>query len=575
MTTARDLIVDQSAAMVESGARLTTWYAQGHADGLGDRLLMFDNTNAPSWEILRFKPALARDARFEIALRQRMERLHSFEHPAFPTVRSIRELGHEEGLAVVSTYVTGVRLSDALKKPRSVEFALQLVRQLMPALSALHGHGQGIAHGAVTLDRVVLTSDGRLMIREHMLGSALESLELSGDRLWADYAIPSLPSRVPFAPLDGRTDVAQLALVALSLIAGRRIGPDEYPHSIHQLLERLVAFEPFRHWLARALQINSRAFSSAREASEALADLRREPQSSDDSGTLRLASVLAGRPEPAPAGPSRVTERQHPVASSEVVATTAPRRPVSRAIRWAAIAAVVVAIGEAAFIGRLLYMGAGTPAGTPDTTVRDSPPRTAVAANEQPPRATPLAAAVEEAIPGLRVLPAVADADPKPGARPVTTTTRPAPVNGDVPAATAARSGGFRVASPIELYVLDGERVLGSSGEGPIMARAGRYELEFVNSVIGFRTRRQVDVRAGQITSVAVTVPNGTLNINATPWAAVWIDGTPFGETPLGNVSIVPGEHEIVFRHPQLGERREKTIVRPDVPGRVAVNLQR
>ena len=62
MTTARDLIVDQSAAMVESGARLTTWYAQGHADGLGDRLLMFDNTSAPSWEILRFKPALARDA---------------------------------------------------------------------------------------------------------------------------------------------------------------------------------------------------------------------------------------------------------------------------------------------------------------------------------------------------------------------------------------------------------------------------------------------------------------------------------------------------------------------------------
>ncbi len=107
------------------------------------------------------------------------------------------------------------------------------------------------------------------------------------------------------------------------------------------------------------------------------------------------------------------------------------------------------------------------------------------------------------------------------------------------------------------------------------MARAGRHELEFVNSVIGFRTRREVDVRPGQITSVAVRVPNGTLNINATPWAAVWIDGTPFGETPLGNLSIVPGEHEIVFRHPQLGERREKTIVRPDVPGRVAVNLQR
>jgi PEGA domain len=131
------------------------------------------------------------------------------------------------------------------------------------------------------------------------------------------------------------------------------------------------------------------------------------------------------------------------------------------------------------------------------------------------------------------------------------------------------------VLSPIELHVLDGERVLGSSQDGPIMTRAGRHEFEFVNSVIGYRVRREVDVKAGEITALSVTLPNGTLNINATPWAAVWIDGTAYGETPLGNLSIVPGEHEIVFRHPQLGERRERIIVRPETPGRVAVNLQR
>jgi hypothetical protein len=123
--------------------------------------------------------------------------------------------------------------------------------------------------------------------------------------------------------------------------------------------------------------------------------------------------------------------------------------------------------------------------------------------------------------------------------------------------------------------VLDGERVLGSSQDGPIMARAGRYQLEFVNSVIGYRVRREVIVRAGQITALSIAVPNGTLNINATPWAAVWIDGTAYGETPLGNLSILPGEHEIVFRHPQLGERREKVTVRPEIPARLAVSLQR
>ncbi|HEY6616815.1 MAG TPA: PEGA domain-containing protein, partial [Vicinamibacterales bacterium] len=80
--------------------------------------------------------------------------------------------------------------------------------------------------------------------------------------------------------------------------------------------------------------------------------------------------------------------------------------------------------------------------------------------------------------------------------------------------------------------------------------------------------------KPGQITAVSVTISNGRLNINATPWASVWIDGSPYGETPLGNLSIVPGEHEIVFRHPQLGERRERTLVRPDTTARVAVSLQ-
>jgi serine/threonine-protein kinase len=83
-----------------------------------------------------------------------------------------------------------------------------------------------------------------------------------------------------------------------------------------------------------------------------------------------------------------------------------------------------------------------------------------------------------------------------------------------------------------------------------------------------------VDVRAGQVTAVAVPVPNGTLNVNADPWATVLIDGASVGETPLGNLSVAPGEHEIVFRHPQLGERRQRVIVRADTEMRVSVSMQ-
>ena len=52
--------------------------------------------------------------------------------------------------------------------------------------------------------------------------------------------------------------------------------------------------------------------------------------------------------------------------------------------------------------------------------------------------------------------------------------------------------------------------------------RAGRREFDFVNGVIGYRVRREVDVKPGQITAVSVTIPNGRLNINATSWASVW-----------------------------------------------------
>src|SRR5262245_18472305 len=104
MTMAHDLVIDRFSPMVDREKPLATWYAQGHSDGLGDRLLMFDNTSAPSWEILRFKPAIASNDRFDATLRERVEQLASFHHPAFPKVRRIKELGHEDDLAVVSTY---------------------------------------------------------------------------------------------------------------------------------------------------------------------------------------------------------------------------------------------------------------------------------------------------------------------------------------------------------------------------------------------------------------------------------------------------------------------------------------
>jgi hypothetical protein len=84
-----------------------------------------------------------------------------------------------------------------------------------------------------------------------------------------------------------------------------------------------------------------------------------------------------------------------------------------------------------------------------------------------------------------------------------------------------------------------------------------------------------VDVKPGQTVAVTVSPPNGRININAVPWAEVLIAGKSVGETPIGNLSIPLGEHEIVFRHPQLGEVRRTAIVRLDAVTLVSATLGR
>jgi len=60
---------------------------------------------------------------------------------------------------------------------------------------------------------------------------------------------------------------------------------------------------------------------------------------------------------------------------------------------------------------------------------------------------------------------------------------------------------------------------------------------------------------------------SASLNVNASPWADVWVDGVFVGQTPLGNVRLRDGRHHVRFSHPELGER---TIVASIQAGTVA-----
>jgi hypothetical protein len=106
------------------------------------------------------------------------------------------------------------------------------------------------------------------------------------------------------------------------------------------------------------------------------------------------------------------------------------------------------------------------------------------------------------------------------------------------------------------------------------MLAAGRHELDLVNDTLGYRGSRVVVVPPGKVAPIALELPMGVVNLNATPWAEVWIDGRRVGETPIGNLNVSIGPHEVVFKNPQLGEKHHAISVTVGTPVRLSVDMK-
>ena len=136
-------------------------------------------------------------------------------------------------------------------------------------------------------------------------------------------------------------------------------------------------------------------------------------------------------------------------------------------------------------------------------------------------------------------------------------------------------AGSVAVSAPVPMQVLLRGRVVGTTEAESFMLPVGTHELEFVNQGVGFRVRRTVAVQAGKTSTVRLEAPAGTMHINALPWAEVWMDGQRIGETPIGNLSAPIGTRELVFRHPDLGERKASVMVTLKEPARISMDLRK
>ena len=566
-------------------------YTAGFADGFGERKLVFDPATSTSLEVLRFKKEFSESPDFEGGLLARVEALSNIKHASLGTVQSVERISDTE-LALVSRHTPGRRVSELLPKAHGPAFALELIRLVTPALAALQRAGEDIVHGALSPERIVVTRDGRLVVVEYVMGSAIEALRLPRQKLNdLGLVVPAGADPIQF---NARTDITQLGFIALALLLGRRLNASDYPDKVPALLDEFsrsgspILAAKLRSWLERAMQISPRSFASAKEAVAAFADLPDDAdvQASELVSSLDAFPQEAISPASAPGSPLRPAVSARPEsASSSYVAPAADRTKKApgkkRFAVWAMILFGLVAAGEGVALFVMPYLRPATEV----IEVRPSSPASNIEADLRTatppsPLATPIADPQHQAASlttGAAAAAAVGSPASSPTSAPAAASASPVaptPTPGVTPApVTGQKFGGLTITSAMDLQVFENGKLIGSTA-GPIALNDGPRTIEVVNETLGFRFRQSVNVKGGQMTTVNIAVPNGRISINAAPWAEVDIDGKPAGETPLANLSLPIGTHEITFRHPEHGVKKQTVVVKVEGLTRVTQVFQ-
>lgn len=135
-------------------------------------------------------------------------------------------------------------------------------------------------------------------------------------------------------------------------------------------------------------------------------------------------------------------------------------------------------------------------------------------------------------------------------------------------------SGWLAVFARAELQILEAGVVVGTTDAGRILVRPGSHSLELVNTRLGFRTARTVEVKPGEVALLNIELPPAPLEIVAPAGAEIWVDGRLVGSAPLESQSVAVGTLEVVMRHPTIGERRQTTTVAYGTPNRIVFPSQ-
>jgi hypothetical protein len=124
---------------------------------------------------------------------------------------------------------------------------------------------------------------------------------------------------------------------------------------------------------------------------------------------------------------------------------------------------------------------------------------------------------------------------------------------------------------PLDIYA-DGRR-LGTTDDGQLLVQPGEHRFELVNRRYGYRGDLTLSVAAGQIVTHTVSLPSGVLRLRGAAGTEVWVEGEHIGVLPLSDVHVPIGTREVVFRHPQQGERRQTIEVGASAPAEAVASF--
>lgn len=567
------------------------------SDGLGDRVVAVDGGTGDLLQILRLRPQLLAVPSFEFALRERAARLTNFRHAYYARVRRVDR--HPGGLAIVSDHVEGTRLSDILRVAAErrlqldLNAALCLIRQLVPAVALLHENARDVAHGTIAAERLIVTPHARVVIAEHVVGSAVEQLQFNRERLWRELRVAVPPTAGP-PRFDHRADVTAIGLIALALVLGRPLRADDYPQRAAVLLSAATARSTMgeeqplpaslRTWIARALQLDPRhGFASAVEAQTAFEEVLRE-----DSGFVAapvaletfLSRYISALLEPGHAETAFAIDLPAPSpAAAAPPASAQPERAELEALKAEFVEAlaekpeprpVQTATAAPASPARL------APATAAPAQTRIEPAVEATPVASEPRRAERLAADAPIAAPPAesRIAP-VGSIAPSTAPTPIKPKTAPEPVAPAVASTSAATTdlAAARVIDPPDITELlrsldpapiasaaepidtDAARMFGSDANDEAAAATGsarkrrgaRWRRAAVIAVVAvaFGEGALLALRSSRKTNAPT---EGTLSVQTNPpGVAVFVDGLSRGNTPA-RLSLGAGSHIVELR---------------------------